>query len=350
MEQAVSYGAIPGVMLLNIPNLNEEEKGANLPNPSEHRTVLVSRKFITGIETSVTKQMNNAVEESITLVEENIEPIISIEPEIVQEQNFSMPTIEDTTTINTPIEETSKLNLEEILAHMEAVIPKESLSVESLDEESGIEEKVLPIENNVDSESLSNETATTIDNNLNDIDNSFSDSIFLEVQNNINSLTETVAGFTQQKVEITKQQDDLKTKEENLIEREQKLIEKEKRVQEQKENNDKLKLENKKIAEENAKILTERTISLKAIATEIENKEKIHSSRLNEIENKEKNNKETSVILEEKTKQLNIKEQELKTLSDELRTRLTNLVDAENRFKKLVQEFNETVKLFSTTH
>lgn len=363
--------------------------GQSMPSTTEHRSVLVSRKFINGLVANYNKTKVNA---DNGFVAPSFEMPSFEVPKFDFSNQGSAPTIEATpvskATVSTP-ETNVELPKAEPISPIE-VAPQQEVNVEmpkfdfssllnNVAETPKTEEKapeVTPIveatpvvkEDKKETSNDDNSTDTTSDNEggvsvspieidesdkeilakYANIDGISTETMLFEVQSTLNSLANMVSVLTQQRTDLLAQQEEIEDANEALDKREEAISLKERTVEEKEAANELQRQEIEKLAADNAKQLSERTLALKAKAQELEDKERAYQNRLDELNKNIEKNVEDAKSLKKRAEELNAKEAELDKLSVELKGRLNNLVDAENKFKVIVKEFNDTVNFNNT--
>ena len=321
---------------------------SNVPSTTEHRSVLVSRKFINGLVTNYNKTKSSV---------ENTYSAPKFETPAFEAPKFEMPKFDFN----------KELQSEPVAPAAEPEIPRFDFS--SLTKNVGqvsepkaeVKEAVTPATTNDDNTSdegtainisnynnfdaVSNEELLTKYANIYGIS---TETMLFEVQNTLNSLANMVSVLTQQRTDLMAQQEEIADANEALDKREEAIELKERSVEEAELANETQRQEIEKLAADNARQLSERTLALKAKAQELEDKERAYQNRVEELNKEVAKNVENAKSLKKRAEELNAKEAELDKLSVELKGRLNNLVDAENKFKIIVKEFNDTVNFNNT--
>lgn len=345
MDQGMNFD---GMQMNNSFAFNGMSITSTVPSTTEHRSVLVSRKFINGLVTNYNKNGNIDTSYSAPSFEIpkfeapkfdfNPEPVVEPITPIVNE-----PTTEREKT-NT---EVPKFDFSSLGINVEPVAPVETPIVSSTQSEESGEDQgtAINIANYNNFENITNEELLTKYANIDGIS---TETMLFEVQNTLNSLANMVSVLTQQRTDLLAQQEEIADANEALDKREEEVEMKERAVEEAEKANEVQKQEIEKLAADNARQLSERTLALKAKAQELEDKERAYMNRVEELDKNIAKNVEDARNLKKRAEELNAKEAELDKLSLELKGRLNNLVEAENRFKVIVKEFNDTVNFNHT--
>ena len=346
MDQSMNFESMPmnngGFAFNNI---------SNAPSTTEHRSVLVSRKFINGLVTNYNKNKNN-VENDYTAPnfevpkfempkfdfksEVEVEPVTKndvtspIQPSSQEEPKFEIPKF-DFSSIGNSVEQKPVQPVVNVAPGQE--------------EPSSDEGTAININNYNNFDNITNEELLAKYANIDGIS---TETMLFEVQNTLNSLANMVSVLTQQRTDLLAQQEEISEANEALDKREEEVVAKEKSVEEAEKANETQRQEIEKLAADNARQLSERTLALKAKAQELEDKERAYMNRVEELNKDIAKNVEDAKMLKKRAEELNAKEAELDKLSVELKGRLNNLVDAENKFKVIVKEFNDTVSFNNT--
>lgn len=347
----------------------------NIPSATEHRSVLVSRKFINGLVTNYNKnKVNTNTDDSY------VAPTFEMPSFEIPKFDFSTQSVVEPTEVQsapvepvTPIEvapqqevsaDIPKFDFSSLLnnINVEAEAPKvEEAKVEAPVEAKPEVREEVKVEASTESDDTTSDNeggaAKTIEIDESDkemlakyanIDGISTETMLFEVQSTLNSLANMVSVLTQQRTDLLAQQEEIADANEALDKREEAITLKERTVEERETANELQRQEIEKLAADNAKQLSERTLALKAKAQELEDKERAYENRLEELNKNIEKNVEDAKSLKKRAEELNAKEAELDKLSVELKGRLNNLVDAENKFKVIVKEFNDTVNFNNT--
>lgn len=324
---------------------------SNVPSVTDHRSVLVSRKFINGLVTNYNK--NGGADTSyqapsfevpkFEVPKFDFKPEPSIEP-ITQTVNEPVSAQVETHS-TTPKTEVPKFDFSSLGINIDPVTPVVTPAVNEDEEPASDEGTAINIANYNNFENITNEELLTKYANIDGIS---TETMLFEVQNTLNSLANMVSVLTQQRTDLLAQQEEIADANEALDKREEEVEMKERAVEEAEKANEVQKQEIEKLAADNARQLSERTLALKAKAQELEDKERAYMNRVEELDRNIAKNVEDAKNLKKRAEELNAKEAELDKLSVELKGRLNNLVEAESRFKIIVKEFNDTVNFNHT--
>lgn len=174
------------------------------------------------------------------------------------------------------------------------------------------------------------------------------DTVLSDVQSTLNSLADMAKGLTQQKQDAARLQENLDQRKAQLNDRERQLADKE----------DQLRLLETRLAQEvstlernaedNARALTERSAALKALAENVEARDRATAKMADNLRLERQRNDELSESLQRRTDALDEREAMLNRKDDELAESLKQLVGAKDRFRALVRTFNETVQFNNT--
>ncbi|WP_375737593.1 hypothetical protein [Pseudomonas boanensis] len=174
------------------------------------------------------------------------------------------------------------------------------------------------------------------------------DSVLVDVQATLNSLADMAKGLTQQKLEAVKQQESLDQRKSHLCEKERLLAEKDEQLRTLET---RLHLEASAIeraAEDNARALSERSAALKALAENVEARDR-NTAKFAESLRQEKLRYETKAEqLRKQAEALDDREASLNRKEEELAEKLKQLISAKDRFRSIVKTFNETVQFNNT--
>ncbi len=348
MDQGMNFEGMPmnnGFAFNNVTAPNQ-----SIPSTTEHRSVLVSRKFINGLVTNYNKNKNN-VESDYSVpsfempkfempkfdfkAEPTLEPVVNqpVEPvKTVEEPKFEIPKF-DFSSITTS-------NAQPPVQKVDIPVKKQEENETPSDEGTAIN-----IANYNNFENITNEELLAKYANIDGIS---TETMLFEVQNTLNSLANMVSVLTQQRTDLLAQQEEIAEANEALDKREEVVELKEREVEEAERANETQRQEIEKLAADNARQLSERTLALKAKAQELEDKERAYMNRVEELNKDIAKNVEDAKMLKKRAEELSVKEAELDRLSVELKGRYNNLVDAENKFKAIVKGFNDTVNFNNT--
>ncbi|MFC5698240.1 hypothetical protein ACFPU0_22125 [Pseudomonas sp. GCM10022186] len=184
--------------------------------------------------------------------------------------------------------------------------------------------------------SLSTSLASATDNVLND------------VQSTLKSLADMATGLAQQKLEAVKQQESLDQRKLQLHEKERLLADKEEqlRLLEARLTREVSNLERN--AEDNARALAERSAALKALAENVEARDRSTAKFAETLRLEKQRNDELTETLARRAEALDERDAALNRKDEELAEKLKQLIGAKDRFRALVKAFNETVQFNNT--
>ncbi|WP_044873744.1 hypothetical protein [Pseudomonas sp. LFM046] len=170
------------------------------------------------------------------------------------------------------------------------------------------------------------------------------DNVLSDVQSTLNSLADMAKGLTQQKQDAARQQESLEQRKAQLHERERQLADKE----------EQLRLLETRLAQEvatlelnaqdNARALAERSAALKALAENVEARDRATAKMADNLRLEKQRYDELAEALHRRLDALDEREAALNRRDDELAENLKQLVGAKDRFRNLVRTFNETVQ------
>ncbi|AOE87139.1 hypothetical protein [Pseudomonas sp. TCU-HL1] len=174
------------------------------------------------------------------------------------------------------------------------------------------------------------------------------DGVLSDVQHTLDALAEMAKGLTLQKLEAVKQQETLDQRKSQLYEKERLLADKEEqlRLLETRLTREVSNLERN--AEDNARALAERSAALKALAENVEARDRSTAKLAESLRLEKQRNDELAESLLRRTESLDEREASLNRKDDDLAEKLKQLVGAKDRFRNLVKTFNETVQFNNT--
>lgn len=174
------------------------------------------------------------------------------------------------------------------------------------------------------------------------------DNVLGDVQATLNSLADMAKGLTQQKLEAVKQQESLDQRRTHLCEKERLLAEKDEQLRALES---RLSLEASAVeraAEDNARTLAERSAALRALAENVEARDR-SAAKFAESLRQEKLRYDTRTEqLQKQAEALDDREAVLNRKEEELAEKLKQLINAKDRFRNIVKTFNETVQFNNT--
>ncbi len=174
------------------------------------------------------------------------------------------------------------------------------------------------------------------------------DNVLSDVQSTLKSLADMATGLTQQKLEAVKQQESLDQRKLQLHERERVLADKEEqlRLLEARLTREVSNLERN--AEDNARALAERSAALKALAENVEARDRSTAKFAETLRLEKQRNDELTETLARRAEAQDEREAALNRKDEELAEKLKQLIGAKDRFRALVKGFNETVQFNNT--
>lgn len=174
------------------------------------------------------------------------------------------------------------------------------------------------------------------------------DSVLCDVQSTLDSLADMAKGLTQQKLDAMKQQETLEQRRSQIQEKERLLADKDEqlRLLEARLTREVSSLERN--AEDNARALAERSAALKALAENVEARDRNTAKLAETLRLEKQRNDELAESLSRRTDALDEREAALNRKNDELAEKLKQLIAAKDRFRALVKAFNDTVQFNNT--